>query len=127
MNYNFFVNPFSFDDYQCYYNANSICSSFDLRGMVSKPCVYVYMYIALTYKDYFANCRCIAIEPGYKGHISVIVQAIDLKFAKKVHRTMHKRNMVLTRKMFWLTFVPFRSLLYITCVYVQYITLSLRI
>ena len=45
------------------------------------------------------------VEPGYKkGHISVVARAIDSKCATKVHRTMHKRNTVLTRKFF----CPFR-------------------
>ena len=44
-----------------------------------------------------ANCHC--VEPGYKkGHISAVVRAIDSKFATKVHRTMHKRNTVITWK-----------------------------
>ena len=53
----------------------------------------VYGNIALPYKNCrFANCRC--VEPGYKkGHISAVVRAID---STKVHRTMHKRNTVLT-------------------------------
>ena len=56
----------------------------------------------------FVNCRC--VEPGYKkGHISAVVRAIDSKFASKVHRTMHKRNTVLTRKKFLPTFGTFSS------------------
>ena len=67
----------------------------------------VYGNIAPPYKNCrFANCRC--VEPGHKkGHISAVVQAIDSKFATKVHRTMHKRNTVLTLKKCLPTFGTF--------------------